>query len=502
MNAIIPGAREFDGARVAVMGMGKSGRASVAALLHHTDAALGVWDAQESAVAEYASEGRIARVFASDEAGELARDVVAWNPTHVVISPAFAEEGADWKVLSSGGITPISEIELAWKLRAAREDGSFAQWLAVTGTNGKTTTVTMLAAILAQAGLGDGVALGNIGNPAVTAVSDTSKEIPAAYAFELSSFQLASTYSMQAAAAACLNLADDHLEWHSSFDSYRRAKAKIYEGVQKACIYPVGDTQVQAMVDGADVVEGARAIGTTLGIPSVGMLGVAEGLVLDRAFTPKRQTEAMELFSLEDLLHLAPVGGSLPVHIVKDALAASALARSIGVAPEQIRLALSRYSTEHHRIEYVATVQGVRYVDDSKATNAHAALASVSAQREQSVVWIVGGQPKGARFDDLVDKVRSKIRAAVVIGVDQEAWQQAFAAERFPVIYVDPEVQDPMAAAVQWARKLAQADDTVLLAPATASMDQFKSYAARGDAFAREVRALDGGAGKQSEDTP
>lgn len=489
MSLVIPGARQFAGARVAVMGLGISGVASVQALLRHTSATIGVWDANPAKLAEFSAEERITRAFASDGAGELARDVLAWEPTHVVIAPAFPEVGKDWAILQQAGIPVISEIELAWQLRAARPDGSYAKWLAVTGTNGKTTTTTMLAAMLQAAGWGQ-EAIGNVGNPAVTAVSNTSDDAPQAFALELSSFQLAATHSMQADAAACLNLADDHLEWHSSFTSYRNAKARIYHGVRTACVYPVGDTAVQAMVDEADVIEGARAIGTVIGFPSVGMLGIAEGIVVDRAFGPDRWHQAIELFTLQDLEHLAPRGAALPVHIAKDALAASALARAIGVAPEFIQQALANFPAGRHRIEHVVNAGEVAFVDDSKATNAHAALASLRAQRDASVVWIAGGQPKGSRFENLVTQVQPKIRAAVVIGVDQAPWRSAFAQVEFPVTYVDPAEQEPMRTAVQAAYRHAQAGDTVLLAPASASMDQFVSYADRGEAFARAAREI------------
>ena len=489
MSLTIPGAEQFESARVAVLGMGISGRASVSALLDHTNAVVSVWDAQENAVEPYTTMAAIDTATALASGVDLANAVLAWKPTHVILAPAFREQGKEWAILHDAGIPIWSEIELAWQLRALHEDGTYAPWLAVTGTNGKTTTTTMLAAILREAGLG-GEAVGNVGNPAVTAVSDISLSAPRAFALELSSFQLMSTFSMQPAASVCLNLADDHLEWHTSFDSYRNAKARVYNAVQTACVYPVGDLSVQAMVDEADVCEGARAIGTVLGVPSVGQIGVVEGIAVDRAFGAQRFTHASELFSMDDLIHLAPVDSDLPAHIVKDALAAAALARSIGVEPEHIRAALAHFPAGRHRIEYVANVGGVSFVDDSKATNAHAALASLRAQREKSVVWIAGGQAKGSHFEELVERVTPQLKAVVVIGVDQEPWHAALDGCDLHVEYIDPSSQAPMDLAVRRAYALAHGEGTVLLAPASASMDQFVSYADRGEKFASAVQLL------------
>ncbi|MDP9800251.1 UDP-N-acetylmuramoylalanine--D-glutamate ligase [Arcanobacterium wilhelmae] len=481
-KAVIPGAHDFEGKRVAILGMGKSGRAAFEVLSSKTGAVLSVWDSRPEAVEEFAADGG-----AHHDGEVLVAQLLRWRPDVVVIAPAFRQSGPEWAALRAAGMSVWSEIELAWHLRAQRADGSFAPWLAITGTNGKTTTTTMLESILQAAGL-RGVAVGNVGNPAVTAVSDESASAPGAFAFELSSFQLAATASMSPAAAVCLNIDDDHLEWHNSRREYHEAKANVYNRAQVACLYPVGDTEVQEMVDDADVVEGARAIGLTLGVPSVGQIGLVDDVVVDRAFTPKRYTHAAELFSVADIEHLAPAGLDLPLHIMKDAMVAASLALSIGVEPVAIRDGIRAYHPGRHRIELVATLDGVRYVDDSKATNAHAARASVLAQGEKSVVWIVGGQAKGAHFGQLVGDVASRLAAVVVIGTDQQPWLEALAGLDVPVHYVAPDSAQPMAAAVAWARANATEGNTVLLAPASASMDQFASYADRGEKFAQAVR--------------
>ncbi|WP_255313830.1 UDP-N-acetylmuramoyl-L-alanine--D-glutamate ligase [Trueperella pecoris] len=484
MTRTIPGAAAFDGRRVGVLGLGMSGRASLEALRQHTGAVLSAWDAKPEARSAYSElEG-----IADPDPTCLMDALLGWNPDLVIIAPAFRQTGPEWAALRSAGIEVWSEIELAWHMRAAN-DGAFAPWLCITGTNGKTTTVTMTESILKAAGL-RGRAIGNVGTPAVTAVSDLSDDAPAAFALELSSFQLAATYSMEPTASICLNFADDHLEWHGSREEYRKAKARIYHHAHVACLYPVGDANVQSMVDDADVVDGARAIGLSMGVPSVGQIGFVHDAVADRAFTANRHVHAEVLFDLADIEHLAPEG-NLPVHIAKDALAAAGLARAIGVDPAAVREGLRSFSGGHHRIETVAVVDGVRYIDDSKATNAHAAEASVRAI--DGAVWIVGGLAKGARFVDLVAKVKDHLRAVVVIGADQEPWREALDGVGVPVHYVDTDAQAPMNDAVAAASAFARSGDTVILAPACASMDQFVSYADRGDKFAAAANELGGG---------
>lgn len=481
---MIPGARDLDGLRIAVLGLGVSGRAALETLSTRVSAQLSAWDANATAREAFADlDGG-----ANEDPDALLDELLAWNPDVVVISPAFAMVGTEWGRLHDAGVKVWSEIELAWRLRAAHADGSFAPWLAVTGTNGKTTTVSMLASILQHAGL-RGVAVGNVGTPAVAAVSATDDDAPQAFAFELSSFQLAATESMAPAAAICLNFADDHLEWHGNREHYRDSKASIYANVHGPRIYPVGEQAVESMVLDAPKLEGAYNVGIAIDPPLPGQIGLVEDVIVDRAFVAD-PAQAEALFELSDLAHLAADNGVLPFHILKDALAAVALARSIEVAPEHIAAGLRAFSGGRHRLELVANIDGVRYIDDSKATNAHAAQSAIRVL--ENVVWIVGGQAKGASFTELVAKVAPHLRAIVVIGVDQEPWRNALADAAVPVHYVDPAANKPMREAVTQAQAFAHSGDTVLLAPASASMDQFASYADRGEQFANAVRDLGG----------
>ncbi|WNB84853.1 UDP-N-acetylmuramoyl-L-alanine--D-glutamate ligase [Cellulomonas sp. ATA003] len=365
----------------------------------------------------------------------------------------------------------------------------------MTGTNGKTTTVGMLASILTAAGRRT-LAVGNVGTPVVEAATDPDLDV---LAVELSSFQLHFTHSMSAQAAAVLNVAADHLDWHGSLEAYAADKGRAFERTQVACVYNSADPVTERLVRDADVVDGAVAVGFTLGMPSVGQVGLVEDVLVDRGFATLRHTHAAELGTLADLAHLGggeasdPRTGAVPSHVVADALAAAALALAHGVEPAAVRDGLRAYTPGAHRIETVAVAGDVRYVDDSKATNAHAAAASLGAFAPDSVVWVAGGLAKGATFDDLVRTRRDRLRAVVLIGADPEPLEGALGrhAPEIPVVRIDPgDTGTVMTRAVDQARRLARPGDTVLLAPACASMDQFASYAERGDAFAAAARAL------------
>ncbi|MET4223370.1 UDP-N-acetylmuramoyl-L-alanine--D-glutamate ligase [Oerskovia enterophila] len=467
-------------ARVLVAGLGVSGRAAVRAL---RDAAR---------VASVVTVDRSAPdADAQDESGVDLSQVDL-----VVASPGWAPSSALLVAAHAAGVPVWSEVELAWALRVPRADGSFAPWLAVTGTNGKTTTVEMLASILSAAGLRT-AAVGNVGTPVVVAALDPELDV---LAVELSSFQLHFTHSMSVQAGAVLNVAADHLDWHGSLDAYAADKGRVYERAQVACVYNVADPRTEHLVREADVLEGARAIGFTVGAPARAQLGVIEDVLVDRAFhaapdDPARHRSAQELATFADLAHLAGPGGAVPVHVVADALAAAALARAHGVSAQAVREGLRAFRPGEHRIQRVATVDGVTYVDDSKATNPHAASASLGAYEPGSVVWIAGGLAKGATYDELVRARLSRLRAVVLIGADPAPIEGALArhAPDVPVVRIDPgDTGTVMQRAVERARDLAVPGDTVLLAPASASMDQFTSYAARGEAFAQAARSLVG----------
>jgi UDP-N-acetylmuramoylalanine--D-glutamate ligase len=264
---------------------------------------------------------------------------------------------------------------------------------------------------------------------------------------------------------------------------YAADKGRIYHGVEHACVYNVADPVTERLVRDADVTEGARAIGFTLGTPGVGMVGVVDDVLVDRAFVEERQSAAAELCTLADLASPAP-------HFVMNALAAAALARSHGVPPASVRDALRAFRPDGHRIAEVGTFGDVTWIDDSKATNPPAALASLLAY--DPVVWIAGGLAKGASFDELVRRVRDRLRGVVLLGRDAPVIAAALSrhAPDVPVIHLASGETDPMDRVVAEAAALARPGDTVLLAPGCASMDMFANYGARGDAFVEAVHRL------------
>ncbi len=471
---------DWSAIRATVAGFGVSGFAA-ADNLTHLGASVTALDEQTSETK--AEQGELLEVLgASVRLGEGATATLPDDCDLLVVSPGWRPDHPLLQQAVGRGVPVWGEVELAWRLRDPERP---VPWLAVTGTNGKTTTVQMLDAILGAAGL-HSVAVGNVGRPVVEAVMD-----PTPYdvlAVELSSFQLHHTHSMSAESAAVLNVAEDHLDWYDALggmQGYAADKGRIYEHVQRVCVYNVADPVTEELVREADVVEGARAVGFTLGMPGVGMVGVVDNILADRAFVEERRTSAAELCTLDDLASSAP-------HFVANALAAAALARAHGVSQSAVRDGLRSFRPDGHRIATVAEVGGVTWVDDSKATNPHAAQSSLSAY--DSVVWVAGGLAKGARFDELVQAVRGRLRGVVLLGRDRHVIAEALSrhAPDVPVIAVvdgetEPE-QGPMARVVSAAAELARTGDTVLLAPGCASMDMFANYAERGDAFAAAVR--------------
>src|SRR4051812_13228447 len=476
----------WDGVRAVVAGFGVSGFAAADNLLH-LGAAVTAPDERAEGPDQRAEKAELLEVLGADiRLGEGATATLPEDVDLLVTSPGWRPDAPMLAQARARGIPVWGEVELAWRLRDPEHD---TPWLAVTGTNGKTTTVQMLDAILRAAGLRS-VAAGNVGLPLVEAVMD-----PEPYdvlAVELSSFQLHYTDSMSAESAAVLNIAEDHLDWYAGpagMADYAADKGRIFERVQRACVYNAADPETERLVREADVVEGARAIGFTLGMPGVGMVGVVEDILADRAFIEQRESSAAELCTIADLASPAP-------HFVANALAAAALARSHGVSQAAVRDGLRAFRPDGHRIAVVAERDGVTWVDDSKATNPHAAQSSLQAY--DPVVWIAGGLAKGARFDDLVRAVRGRLRGAVLLGRDRQVIADALSrhAPDVPVIVVDADEtesasgggHDPMGRVVDAAATLARPGDTVLLAPGCASMDMFTDYAARGDAFAAAVR--------------
>jgi UDP-N-acetylmuramoylalanine--D-glutamate ligase len=384
----------------------------------------------------------------------------------VVTSPGWRPESPLLAAALVAGIEVIGEVELAWRMAAELADPP--AWLAVTGTNGKTTTVGMLESILRTAGI-DAVACGNVGLPVVDALLAGHSVL----AVELSSFQLYWSPSVRPLAGALLNLAEDHLDWHGGMTAYAEAKARVLSG--EVAVGGVDDPLVAGLLKAAPSL---RHVGFTLGEPIEGQLGVLDGVLVDRAFgVPEALIEASEVRPA------GPPG-------VADALAAAALARAYGVSAPDVRQGLLNFRPGAHRAVEVAVSGGITYVNDSKATNPHAAMASLRSHA--SVVWLAGGLLKGASVDELVASEAHRLRGVVLFGEDRDAIASALAKHgpNVPITVVDATDADAMTSVVQAARALAQPGDAVLLAPAAASMDMFTDYAHRGYAFTEAVLDL------------
>ncbi|MBR20913.1 MAG: UDP-N-acetylmuramoyl-L-alanine--D-glutamate ligase [Microcella pacifica] len=476
---------DWSGVRVVVLGLGVSGFAA-ADTLAELGCAVTVLsrDADEERARILPVIGVELVVEADERAAREA--LLAREPELVIVSPGFAPEHPLLLAAQESGAELWGDVGLAWRVR---DKVRAAEWITITGTNGKTTTTQLTATMLLAAGTRV-APCGNIGTPVLDAVRD-----PAGFdvlVVELSSFQLhalptTGPGALRPLASACLNLADDHLDWHGGPAAYAAAKAKVYANTRVACVYNLADAATRRMVEEADVVEGCRAIGFGADTPGPSDVGVVDDVLVDRAFLEERATTALELATLADLRE----AGLATPHGLANALAAAALARAAGAPPAAVRDGLRAFRVDAHRTERVTEADEVLWIDDSKATNAHAASASLSAYR--SVVWIVGGLLKGVDLTPLVLQHRERLRAVILIGIERDALREAFArhAPALPLFEVEEhDTERVMPAAVRLAASVAQAGDTVLLAPAAASMDQFDDYADRGRRFATAVTAL------------
>ncbi|MGV8876176.1 MAG: UDP-N-acetylmuramoyl-L-alanine--D-glutamate ligase [Rhodoglobus sp.] len=497
LDALTSWNSSWSGLRVAVLGLGATGF-SAADTLIELEAAVII-------IADEASENRtaLAGVIGATLSlgGTIAEQLdalAAHTPEVVIVSPGYRPNHELLKWCRRAAVPVWTEIELAWRLRD--RSGSSAEWIAITGTNGKTTTAQLTAHILTTAGFRAG-AVGSTGIPVLDAI-----RYPAGFDFlvvELSSCQLQGmprhgVGAISPLASVCLNLADDHLDWHGSREAYAAAKATVYANTRIAAVYNRGVEATRFMVEEADVVDGCRAIGFGLDSPGPSDFGIVSDLLAERAFHDDRHNAATELFTLAELArhHLAAP------HMLANILAASALTRAAGVSVADLRAGVASFEVDAHCTQLVAVNGAVRWVNDSKATNAHAASAALSAN--DRVVWIVGGQLNGIDLAPLVQQHSHRLVAAIVIGTDRLAISAAFHrhAPQIPLYEVEAtDTEHVMQRAVEMAYAIAAEGDTVLLAPAASSMDQFVSYADRGEKFAAAVRERIGAAGDDSAAT-
>lgn len=452
----------LDGKRILVAGAGVTGAACARALAKR-GSLVTIVDDKESALEDFS-------VITPSSVDFTHFDLL-------LVSPGWREDHPVVLAARKARIAIINEVDLAWSIKSPSQ-----KWIALTGTNGKTSTVELAAAMLRAGGI-TAVACGNVGTTVIETVESDQKYD--CLVLELSSFQLHWLEDAQFQSSAILNIAEDHVDWHGSFDEYAKAKISILDKSMTAILN--GDDG--EIVSRTTYWQG-RKVFFSLDTPAPGEIGVVEELLVDRAFVADPQEAAM-IAELNDVKPTVP-------HNVSNALAASGLARTAGVSHEAIRGAIIEFTPGSHRIEKIFEKDGITWINDSKATNPHAAAASIMSAL--SVIWIAGGLAKGATMGELVERIKSRVRVAILVGEDRELIAAALSekAPHIKIIRVDTPAQyikggddnSLMEDVIRRAQENVQAGDTVLLAPACASMDQFLSYGDRGDRFTAAVEKV------------
>ena len=393
-----------------------------------------------------------------------------------IVSPGWRVDHPFVQRLKKHNVAILSEIDFAWQVK--NEVAPHQRWIGLTGTNGKTTTIQMVESIFSHGQI-NGTACGNVGDTVIEAVMHQP-----AYdylALELSSFQLEWSSMARYEAGAILNIAEDHIDWHGSFENYSQSKLKLLSASKIAIVN--GD-DVSTM-NSVKALSGRTPVYFTLNTPARGSVGLVENLLIDRAFVGEGDAEVLS--ELSDIQPAVP-------HNVANALAAGALCRAIGISSEVVQRGIKNFTLDHHRLEKVLVHDEITWINDSKATNPHAALAALHSQIK--TIWIAGGLAKGASMTELIQRGHSRIKAAILIGTDAQIIESELQkyAPSIPIYRVGEDGslkgEALMEKVVTQAKVLASAGDSVLLAPACASMDQFTSYADRGNSFAQAVRKL------------
>jgi UDP-N-acetylmuramoylalanine--D-glutamate ligase len=444
----------FAGLPVLVAGLGRSGRSAARHLADTGSDVLACDDAPDLDVGELAAFG--IKTHLGPGTGELLE-----GRALLVVAPGLPEAHPLIRAALAAGVPVWSEIELGARV-------SSSPMVGVTGTNGKTTTTELAAAMLTASGL-HAVAAGNVGLPLVDAVLD--RRAPDAIVVELSSFQLRFTSTLRLRAGAWLNFAADHLDWHPDLAAYADAKARIWanQGSDDWSLYAADDPVVTAHAADAP----GAAVPFTVGRAPPGGLGVEAGIALSRI--PVHEGGLWRAAALR-----------LPGrHNLANAMAASGLALALGGHPAGMARAIAAFRAGPHRLAQVGEARGVAFVNDSKATNPHAAARALAAFPR--VVWIAGGRNKGLDFDELVRGALDRLVGVALVG--EAADELAAALERAGCTAPVARAAS-IGEAVTVGFGLAERGDTVLLAPACASQDMFTSYAERGEAFEASVARL------------
>ncbi|NLC35776.1 MAG: UDP-N-acetylmuramoyl-L-alanine--D-glutamate ligase [Alcaligenaceae bacterium] len=483
-----------------VLGLGETGLAAVRWCLRH-GVALRIADTREAPAGLEALLDQAAGRPDIRLGSEALAATVLQGVTRVVLSPGLCPSdeplAAFLAQARAQGTEIIGEIELfALALADLAQQGYQPKVLAVTGTNGK-TTVTALARRLAEASGLQAVAAGNISPPALTALMEAldNDALPDLWVLELSSFQLESTHSLRSDAAVVLNLSQDHLDWHGSMQAYAAAKARLLAGAQVRIVNR-DDALVMAMVEGLQLPE-VRSFGR--GQPEYeGDLGLEENHGIEwLSVVPLTEAEPMSAAARRKLKETParPTGAAqrlMPVealrlrgrHNALNALAALALVQAVGSGLAPMLHALREYGGEPHRCEFLRSVAGVDFVNDSKGTNVGATVAALEGMG-RPVVLIAGGLGKGQDFSPLAQAVKRHAKAVVLIGQDAPLIRAALG-EVFAAVSEAATMEEAVTAAMAQAAE----GDVVLLSPACASMDMFQNYMQRGHRFAGAVDEL------------
>ena len=354
----------MDGKTVIVAGLGVSGQSMMEVLGSRAGRVLGVDEKKP-------------------DADLHSFDQIDWDNTDMVMtSPVFNPRTPFILEAQKRNIPVMSEVELAWQLRVnSNTTGKPAQWIGITGTNGKTSTTEMTSEMLTACGLA-APAVGNIGKAVSHAAVDPANDV---LCVELSSFQLHFTYSLELDCAAITNIADDHLDWHGGIENYAADKAKVFHNVKKALVYNADDERVTKLAFAAQTAPECRRIGFTLAEPKDGQIGVKDGWIVDMSGIAGGEAgKSFQVAKVTDFTHLTEPDGTVYPHLLADALTALALVLGLGADKDKALAALKQFTPGGHRIQTVAVAKTsdggtIRFVDDSKATNAHAAKASLNS---------------------------------------------------------------------------------------------------------------------------
>ena len=453
---------ELKGRKILVLGLGDTGL-SMARWLSRHGAAVAVADTR--AAPPRAAELRRELPQVELECGGFS-DRALRAADLIAVSPGIDRRTSVVAAAVARGTPVVGDIELFAQGIAGRTPRLSARLLAITGTNGKSTVTRMAGDICAAAGL-DTLVAGNIGTPVLDALTEIEggRRAPDVFVLELSSFQLESTASLNADAAAMLNLTPDHLDRYDGVGAYAAAKARVFQG------------------DGAQVLNRDDAASSAMAL--AGRVVHRFGLDAprgDREWGIVRRTHAASLARGERVLMAVADLPAAGMHNAANALAAGALTHAIGIGDEPIAAALRAFQGLPHRVERIAELAGITFYDDSKGTNVGSTVAALDGFA-QPVVLIAGGDGKGQDFGPLRAPVKRRARAVILIGRDRERIAAALAGCGVPL-----ERAADMSEAVAKAHAASRSGDAVLLSPACASYDMYRDYAQRGEAFAAAVR--------------